>query len=135
MTSTLLSCASSSADALIAGRVVKATTKTYALKVAAIEQFYIQQELDFTLPLRVNDILSFFGWLIETKPKPKPLAFSSVRSYKSALLWYYKEKRVVMEPEVNQQLEQSQSLCCHWDAGYGRPLSLSRDQRTLATRG
>jgi hypothetical protein len=105
MTTTVLSSASSSAEALIGGRVVKATKQLYAGKIAGIEQFYTQHHLNFTLPLQLSDILSFFGWLIDTKHKTKPLAFSSVRQYKSALVWHYKEKRVTMEPEVNQQME------------------------------
>ena len=107
MTTTVLSSASSSADALIGGRVVKATKQQYVGKIGAIEQFYRQHHLEFNLPLKPKDILSFFGWLIDTKPKAKPLAFSSVRQYKrlSALVWYYKEKKTIMEPEVNQELE------------------------------
>jgi hypothetical protein len=102
---TALSSASSSADALIDGRVVQGTKHQYSIKVAAIQQFYIQHHLDFTLPLQSKDILSFFGWLINTKHKDKPLAVSSARLYKSALKWHYKEKKLIMDPDMNQQLE------------------------------
>lgn len=105
MTTTVLVNASSSAEALIGGRVVPQTKQTYAGRIAAIQRFYVENHLNFTLPLQRTDILSFFGWLIDIKHKTRPLAFSSARLYKSALVWYYKEKKVIMEPEVNQQLE------------------------------
>ncbi|MGH2639759.1 MAG: hypothetical protein ACRDF4_10870 [Rhabdochlamydiaceae bacterium] len=105
MTTAALSSASSSADALIDCRVVPGTRHIYNGRIAAIEQFYKEHKLNFTLPLRGKDILAFFGWLINIKHLTKPLAFSSVRLYKSALMWYYKEKKVIMEPAVNQELE------------------------------
>jgi hypothetical protein len=105
MTTAVLSSASSSADALIGGRVVNATKHQYKGKIRAIQQFYTQQRLEFNVPVERHEILAFFGWLIDVKHKDKPLAFSSVRSFKSALVWYYKEHKLIMEPEVNQQLE------------------------------
>lgn len=50
-------------------------------------------------------IHSFFGWLIDIKHKDKPVAFSTVRQYKSALVWYYKEHKLIFQPEISQGLE------------------------------
>jgi hypothetical protein len=100
-----LSSASSSADALIGGRVVMATKQQYEGKIRAIQHFYAQQDIEFKLPLQLHEIRAFFGWLIDGKQKDKPLAFSSVRSYKSALVWYYKEHKFIIQPDVDQELE------------------------------
>jgi hypothetical protein len=105
MPSSVLSSASSSADALIGGRVVLATKHQYEGKIKAIQHFYTQQHIDFHLPVQLHEIRAFFGWLIDTKHTDKPLAFSSVRSYKSALVWYYKEHKLIIQPDVDQELE------------------------------
>ena len=101
------SSAVSSADALIDARVVRGTKATYQGKINLIRQFYTEhlQHSDLTLPVQRDDIHSFFGWLIDSKHKDKPAAFSTVRQYKSALVWYYKEQQLIMQPEINQGLE------------------------------
>jgi hypothetical protein len=99
--------ASSAADALIDARVVPSTKQTYKGKLNLIRQFYTEQLhfADLTLPVSLNDILSFFGWLIDVKHKDKPAAFSTVRQYKSALVWYYKEHKLIIQPEIHQGIE------------------------------
>jgi hypothetical protein len=107
MSVSLLSSASSSADALIDARVVPSTKAGYQRKINIIKEFYTEhlRSNDFTLPVQQHDIHRFFGWLIDTKHKDKPAAFSTVRQYKSALVWYYKENKLPLQPEVNQSLE------------------------------
>jgi hypothetical protein len=105
MPTSILSSASSSADALIGGRVVMATKQQYSSKLRAIRQFYTEHQIEFTLPVQLQEIRAFFGWLIDVKNKDKPLAVSSVRAYKSALVWYYKENKLIIQPDVDQELE------------------------------
>ncbi len=62
-------------------------------------------DCEFTVPVQRVDILRFFGWLIDEKHKDTPLAISSVKMYKSALKWYYKENNTIMTPEINQELD------------------------------
>jgi hypothetical protein len=107
MSSSVLLSASSAADALIDGRVVPSTKAGYQRKINIITLFY-EEHLDgkiFTLPVEWPDIKSFFGWLIDIKHKDKPAAFSTVRQYKSALVWYYKECKLTLSPDTNQELE------------------------------
>lgn len=102
----LLSSASSAADALIDARVVKGTKRQYQSKLNLISKFFADTYGNpLAVPVELNAILSFFGWLIETKHKDKPAAFSTVRQYKSALVWYYKEQKTVFQPDVNQGIE------------------------------
>jgi hypothetical protein len=99
----------SAADALIGGRIVARTKLQYQSKIRAIEKYYRDQlHRDFTIPVDRNDILAFFGWLIDVQHKDRPLAISSVHLYKSALGWYYKERKLIMDLTVNQELDQ----CC-----------------------
>jgi hypothetical protein len=55
--------------------------------------------------VQLPQIRAFFGWLIDVRHNNKPLSFSSVRSYKSALVWWYKEHKLIIQPDVNQALE------------------------------
>ena len=107
MSVSVRSSAASSADALIDARVVRGTKANYQGKINLIKQFYTEHlhHSDLTLPVQRDDIHSFFGWLIDTKHKDKPAAFSTIRQYKSALVWYYKEHKLIMQPEINQGLE------------------------------
>ena len=57
------------------------------------------------MPVQLPDILNFFGWLIDTHFKEKNAAISTIRLYKSALLWYYKEQKLIVDPLVNQGIE------------------------------
>jgi hypothetical protein len=50
-TTTTLAVASSSADALISGRIVNATKKGYQSNLRKIEEFYTQHNFNFVLPL------------------------------------------------------------------------------------
>jgi hypothetical protein len=96
----------SAADALIGGRIVPRTKLQYQSKIRAIKRYYTEQlHLDFSVPVDRDDILAFFGWLIDVQHKDRPLAISSVHLYKSALGWYYKERRLIMDPTVNQELD------------------------------
>ena len=101
------SAASLAADALIDGRVVASTKKNYNGRLKLIRHFYVTElhHDDLTLPVQLSHIQQFFGWLIEVRGKDKPPAFSTVRSYKSALVWYYKEAKLIIEPHIDQGLE------------------------------
>jgi hypothetical protein len=94
------------ADALIAERVVPRTKKQYEGKIKSIASFYSDEfNRDFTVPLRRVQIKKFFGWLIDVKHIDSPLAISTVKMYKSAIKWYYKEHNAIMTPEINQELD------------------------------
>ena len=95
------------ADALIGARVVNSTQKGYRSCIRQIEHYFVTQlhHSSFTVPVLLNDILSFFGWLVDSKFKAKPAASSTIRSYKSALKWWYKEQKVIMEQSVDQGIE------------------------------
>jgi hypothetical protein len=96
----------SSADALISERVVARTKKSYEAKIKTITTFYTKElRRPFTIPVQRDDILAFFGWLINVKHKDKPAAISTITLYKSALKWHYKEEKDVMSPDVNQELD------------------------------
>ena len=76
-------------------------------KLNFIEKYFITElhHAAFTVPVKLPDILSFFGWLVDTHFKEKNAAISTIRLYKSALLWYYKEQKLIMDPLVNQGIE------------------------------
>jgi hypothetical protein len=96
----------SSADALIGGRIVTRTKQQYEGKIKVINTYYTEHLAQaFAVPVQRDDILGFFGWLIDKKHKDKPVAVSTVMGYKSALKWYYKERKVIMTPEVDQELD------------------------------
>jgi hypothetical protein len=96
----------SAADTLIGERVVPRTKQSYAAKVKAIAKFYTEQlNKEFTVPVQRDDILGFFGWLISQKHKDKPPAMSTVTLYKSALKWHYMEMKLIMTPQINQELD------------------------------
>ena len=96
------------ANALIDARVVDSTRKGYLKCIRTLRQYYItelRRPRGFTLPVKQQEILDFFGWLIRTKYKNKPAAMSTIRSHKSALLWQYGEERKVIDPVVNMAVE------------------------------
>jgi hypothetical protein len=96
----------SAADALIGGRVVMRTRQQYEGKIRAMQRYYTDElGREFDVPVVRDDILAFFGWLIDVKHKEDPLSISSVKQYKSALKWHYKECRLIIDPEVNQELD------------------------------
>ena len=101
------SSAADAADALIDARVVASTKANYTGRLKLIRHFFVSElrRSDLTLPVQLNDIQSFFGWLIDIRNKDKPPAFSTVRAYKSALVWYYKEHKLIIDPLIDQGLE------------------------------
>jgi hypothetical protein len=102
----LLSSASSAANALIDARVVMGTKRQYQLKLKHIDHFVsTTYGRPLSVPLDLSIILNFFGWLTDVKHKDKPAAFSTVRQYKSALVWLYKEEKTIFPPEVDQAVE------------------------------
>jgi hypothetical protein len=103
---TVRSSASSAAGALIDARVVVHTKRQYQNKIKHIDKFINDTYgHPLTVPVELDVILSFFGWLVDIKHKDKPAAFSTVRQYKSALVWYYEEQKTIFQPEVNQGIE------------------------------
>ena len=104
--SVLSSASSAAADALIGARVVQNTKRKYQSMIAVMQQYWTDAHgCAFTVPVQLDAILAFFGWLINTKYNDKPASLSTVRMYKSALVWLYKEKKIVMQPAVNQGIE------------------------------
>ena len=99
--------ASAAADALIDARVVSSTKRNYQGRLKLITKYYVDElrRTALTLPVQLDDILSFFGWLIDTHHEGKPAAFSTIRAYKSAIVWLYKERKLLIEPAVNQGIE------------------------------
>ena len=94
------------ANTLIGERVVPRTKQAYEAKIRTIASYYTERlHQPFTVPVDRDDILRFFGWLIDDKHKDKPAAISTVTLYKSALKWHYKEHKLIMAPEVNQELD------------------------------
>ncbi len=93
-------------NALIDARVVMGTKRQYQLKLKHIDHFVsTTYGRPLTVPLDLEVILNFFGWLTDVKHKDKPAAFSTVRQYKSALVWLYKEEKTIFPPEVDQGVE------------------------------
>jgi hypothetical protein len=106
MTTPTFSSASSSADAIIGERICSSTKRLYASKIKTIRQFYADHlSLEFTIPVILGQIRAFFGWLLDDKHKDKPLAPSTSRHYKSALVWLYKEEKLIIADDINQELE------------------------------
>jgi hypothetical protein len=106
MSSLLASASSEAAVALIDARVVKSTKRQYQNKLKVISEFYDSTYgHPLTVPVELETIKAFFGWLTDIRHADKPLAFSTARQYKSALVWYYQEQNLVLEPVVNQGIE------------------------------
>lgn len=102
----MFSSASSSADAIIDERICSSTKRLYISKITTIKRFYAQHlSLEFTVPVTLGQIRAFFGWLLDVEHKDKPLAPSTSRHYKSALVWLYKEKKLIIADDINQELE------------------------------
>ena len=99
---------SAGAEQLIAARVVKSTRKGYVNCMKVIHTFYVDElhrPRGLTLPVKIADIRDFFSWLVNTKFQHKPAAMSTIRSYKSALLWQYGEEKKIIDPVVNLEIE------------------------------
>jgi hypothetical protein len=102
----LLVDASSAAGALIDGRIAPSTKHKYEALITTMGDFWLKEHgCALTVPVEKNAIVTFFGWLITVKYKRKPAAVSTIRLYKSALVWLYKEHELFVQPEVNQALE------------------------------
>ena len=94
------------ADALIDRRIAPNTKKRYECTLKVLKKYWLETyRTDFTVPVDVAAILAFFAWLIHKKPKKRPAAFASIRLYKTALVWYYNEHNVIIEPATNRRLE------------------------------
>jgi hypothetical protein len=101
-----LDSASLAAEALIDGRIATSTKKRYLTAIRVMQEYWTAQlGRTFAVPVDKDTIVSFFGWLIETKYKEKPAAFSTIRLYKSALASLYKERSIILHPDTNQRLE------------------------------
>jgi hypothetical protein len=101
-----LATASSAAGALIDGRIATSTKKRYETSIRVMKTFWSEHfPRRFSVPVDRDAIVSFFGWLIDTKYKDKPAAFSTIRLYKSALVSLYKENNLLLSPDTNQRLE------------------------------
>ena len=86
----------------MAGRVVPATRAGYLCKINIMKAFYAQKERSFTLPVKEEEIHDFFGTLVNYDT---PLAMSTMQQYKSALVWWYKECKLTLQPEISQSLD------------------------------
>jgi hypothetical protein len=90
------------ATAMVQGRVVVKTKRSYLSKIKAMTKFFQRQSIPFVLPLPTQPTLDFFGSLICSDQHK---AFSTIRGYKSALSWYYKEQTQIIDPTLNLSLE------------------------------
>jgi hypothetical protein len=102
-----LASASSAAEVLIAGRLAVSTVKRYAASMKVLQQFWSEHypRSQLAPPLEMESIVNFFGWLIDTKYKENPPAFSTIRGYKSAVVYLYKEQGMTLQPDIDLQLE------------------------------
>ena len=102
-----LASASSAAGVLIGSRVSDSTKKRYEASMRVMREFWRDHfpRLQLAPPVEVKSIVSFFGWLVDTKYKEKPPAFSTIRGYKSALVHMYKEQGMSLPPDMDLQLE------------------------------
>ena len=101
------SASTAAATALIGARVVASTKKGYTSNLTQLRNYYVNELgcRDITLPVREDDIIGFFGWLVDTKFKEKPAAPSTIRAYKSALLWYHGEHKQYLDPHIDREIE------------------------------
>jgi hypothetical protein len=88
-----------------ANRIVEGTKSQYRCKIKLITAWFEKSHLEFKLPLSPENTLSFFGQLITPTPPKKQPAFCTVRGYKSALIWYYRENGMIIDENFNSALE------------------------------
>jgi len=96
------------ANELIDARVVNSTRQGYIRCISTLRHYYVtelRRPRGFTLPVKQQEILDFFAWLIRVKYKHKPPAMSTIRSHKSALIWQYGEERKIIDSVVNLAIE------------------------------
>ena len=101
-----LAVASSAASVLIDSRIADSTRKRYDTSLKVMKKWWRDSfGRDLTVPVDRDRIVSFFGWLVETKYKDKPVAVSTLRGYKSALVSLYTEAHAVIHADTNLRLE------------------------------
>ena len=101
-----LAVASSAATVLIDGRIAVNTRKRYETSLKVLRKWWKDSfNRNLSVPVDRDAIVSFFGWLVDTKYKEKPVAVSTLRGYKSALVFLYKESQAVLHVDTNQRLE------------------------------
>jgi len=95
------------AAALIGARVVASTKKGYNSNIKQLKSYYVEELRcrDIILPVRLDDVIGFFGWLVDSKFKDKPAAPSTIRAYKSALLWYHAEHKQTLNSHIDREIE------------------------------
>lgn len=86
---------------------MNSTKKGYNSCIKQLREYYVTElgRRDIALPVREGDIIGFFGWLVDTKFKDKPASPSTVRHYKSALLWYHGEHKQYLDPHIDREIE------------------------------
>jgi hypothetical protein len=98
--------ARTAAQSMVDGRIVINTKNKYQSCINRLRKWYELHGKLFILPLQMEDVMTYFGSLIIPDPnKEKPPAFSSVQLHKSALVWYYKQQQIVIDPLLNEELE------------------------------
>ena len=101
-----LASSSAAAEALIAGRIVANTKKRYQASIKVMQVYWPKEVGEpFSTAVTTDAIVTFFGWLTDKKHAAKPAAFSTIRLYKSALVWYYKEHGLPLPADANQRVE------------------------------
>ena len=122
------------ADHIYRLRVAKRSIKNYESKVKTIKSYIIHEgispnEQSITIPLDLSTVKRLFGWLSTNTSLPKrkvgrevrldtsilaadefaeesiTISASNMQGYKSALLWYYKENGIVMDPSTNDWID------------------------------
>ncbi len=97
------------AQALVNSRILPSTRSSYLAKVDVIKKWYNENNKQFNLPLIRDDISSFFGSLVQVpmmgEPSHSPASSSAVRLYKSALVWYYHQEKLQIDPPLDAELE------------------------------
>lgn len=90
--------------------VVEGTKVKYASKLKMMRKFFHQKQIEQhgTLPFIAANVMKFFGYLAgkDTQESKKPMAVSTMRSYKSALKYAYREKKIPFPIELDDELEQ-----------------------------
>jgi hypothetical protein len=95
--------ARTAAQSMVDGRIVINTKNKYQSCINRLRKWYELHGKLFILPLQMEDVMTYFGSLIIPDPnKEKPPAFSSVQLHKSALVWYYKQQQIVIDPYIEQ---------------------------------
>ena len=104
-----LASSSSAADALIDSRIAPNTKTRYESTLKVMEEYWqATYRVAFSVPVTMDAIMAFFGWLTKEKYKEKqdkPFAYATVRLYKTALVWFYHENNITIAPDIDRRLE------------------------------